>query len=284
MKGGRTPIHIQRWCPADYQADEHVRLLYARRDWRTLTFYRTFLDVAFMQGGDLPAEPAALAAVLGMPLADVRKALGFCLNRLIHNEDGRLFQGRVKRDVQAELEFRETQRARANMRWHPDQDAVAFPPQSHRNAGRQSPPSPAPAPAPSPSTEPPFPPASGGDDGHDHGAGTNGRRLGPRAVRVQQASRIVQVWERLAAPWHLDIPLDARERITRSLREGTPPWQVLGTISEMVRSELVASFSIEPDASWPPQGWLEGMTDDDRGPLGEEPQPAQSGTLEKAGG
>jgi hypothetical protein len=109
VKGGKTPIHIQRWAPADYHQDEHVRLLYARRDWRTLTFYRTFIDVAFMRGGDLPADPEALAASLMMPLADVRTALAYCLDRLVFEEDGRLLQKRVRREVSEELEFRESQ-------------------------------------------------------------------------------------------------------------------------------------------------------------------------------
>ena len=109
MKNGQPPIHIQRWAPADFQTDEHVRLLYARRDWRTLTFYRTFLDVAFMRGGDLPADPEALAASLSMPRADVVKALSFCVGRLLREEEGRLYQGRVKREIARELEFRESQ-------------------------------------------------------------------------------------------------------------------------------------------------------------------------------
>lgn len=109
MKNGQPPIHIQRWAPADFQNDEHVRLLYARRDWRTLTFYRTFLDVAFMRGGDLPSDPEALAASLSMPKADVVKALAFCVGRLLGESDGRLYQGRVKREIARELEFRESQ-------------------------------------------------------------------------------------------------------------------------------------------------------------------------------
>jgi hypothetical protein len=111
MKGGKTPIHRQPWYPADYHADEHVRLLYARRDWRTLTFYRTFIDVAFMKGGDLPAEPEALAASLMMPVGDVRRALAFCLDRLVFQEDGRLFQKRVRREVADELSYRAEQAA-----------------------------------------------------------------------------------------------------------------------------------------------------------------------------
>lgn len=109
MKGGKTPIHVQRWCPADFHQDEHVSLLYARRDWTTLTFYRTFLDTAFMQGGDLPADPEMLSACVRMPSRDVRKALAFCLGRLLHEADGRIYQGRVRREVAHELAYRTEQ-------------------------------------------------------------------------------------------------------------------------------------------------------------------------------
>jgi hypothetical protein len=109
MKGGKTPIHRQAWYPTDYHADEHVRLLKARRDYRTLTFYRHFLDASFLAGGDLPADPEALAAVVEMPRKDVEQALSFCLGRLITQDGARLYQKRIRRDVTAELEFRSSQ-------------------------------------------------------------------------------------------------------------------------------------------------------------------------------
>lgn len=79
MKGGHTPIHIQRWAPADYQADEHVSLLLKRRAWATLTFYRQFIDLSFLSGGDLPRCSEGLAAVLRMPRGVVQAAMTFCL-------------------------------------------------------------------------------------------------------------------------------------------------------------------------------------------------------------
>lgn len=109
MRGGATPIHIQRWAPADFHEDEHVKLLKARRDYRTLTFYRHFIDRAFAAGGDLPADPEALAAVVEMPRKDVEAALVFCLGRLIHQDGDRLYQARVRRDVAEEMEFRAQQ-------------------------------------------------------------------------------------------------------------------------------------------------------------------------------
>jgi len=150
MKGGRTPIHIQRWAPADYHEDEHVRLLYARRDWRTLTFYRTFLDRAFMAGGDLPADPEALSAVVQMPRKDVSSALDFCLGKLIYAEGDRLYQKRVRRDIADELEFREQQAERGKLSGEARKRTTVQPSFNDRSTGRLNPPSPAPVPAPAP--------------------------------------------------------------------------------------------------------------------------------------
>lgn len=153
MKSGQTPIHIQRWAPADYHADEHVKLLKARRDYRTLTFYRHFIDASFISGGDLPSDVEALAAVVDMPLKDVRHALNFCLGRMIEVRGDRLVQGRVERDIAQELEFRAAQSERGKLGGRPKAKsdglasgglAVALP----VVVSRQSPPAPAPAPAP----------------------------------------------------------------------------------------------------------------------------------------
>lgn len=109
MKGGKTPTHRHPWYPADYHSDEHVRLLKARRDYRTLTFYRHFIDASWMAGGDLPADPEALAAVVEMPRRDVEQALAFCLGRLIFRRGDRLYQKRVVRDAEREQAYRAEQ-------------------------------------------------------------------------------------------------------------------------------------------------------------------------------
>jgi hypothetical protein len=157
VKNGQTPIHIQRWAPADYHADEHVKLLKARRDYRTLTFYRHFLDHSHSNGGDLPADPELLAAVLEMPRRDVVKALEFCLERLIFRDGDRLYQPRVRRDVLAELQFREEQRLRGEKgniaRWGGSSQSGSpsrSQPRSQSGSRKDRPPSPAPAPTPSP--------------------------------------------------------------------------------------------------------------------------------------
>jgi hypothetical protein len=150
MKGGKVPIHLQRWAPQDYHLDEHVRLLKARRDYRTLTFYRHFLDHSFTSGGDLPADPEALAAIVEMPTKDVKTSLAFCLGRLLTQDGDRLHQKRVLREVAEELEYRELQADRGRLGGRPKTKAVAKPvvsePESERLARR----APAPAPAPAP--------------------------------------------------------------------------------------------------------------------------------------
>jgi uncharacterized protein YdaU (DUF1376 family) len=151
VKGGKTPIHRQPWYPSDYHEDEHVKLLKARRDYLTLTFYRHFLDKAWTAGGDLPADPEALAAVVEMPRKDVEKALAFCLGRLIAQDGDRLFQKRVKRDLQKEDTFSADQARRgalgAKARWdgerHTERDSA-------RHRGHDGPPLPVPVPTPVP--------------------------------------------------------------------------------------------------------------------------------------
>jgi hypothetical protein len=164
MKGGQTPIHIQRWAPADLQADEHWKLLQARRDYRTMHFYRVFMDHAFMAGGDLPADPESLAATIHMPRRDVEAALAFCLGRLVFQDGERLYQRRVRREIAEELAFREEQGKRGAIggrvagkgRPKGDRQATAYG-DDRRPLG---PPSPAPAPTPAPT------PDAGGSQGN----------------------------------------------------------------------------------------------------------------------
>jgi hypothetical protein len=162
VKGGKTPTHRQPWYPADYHADEHVKLLKARRDYRTLTFYRHFLDASWMAGGDLPADPEALAAVVEMPRKDVEHALTFCLGRLIDQDGERLYQRRVRRDVADEMAFRETQGTHGKKGGRPRKERLAFPEQKGSGFRDENPAvayasSLSPAPPPAPFRQPPGP-------------------------------------------------------------------------------------------------------------------------------
>jgi len=59
MKGGKTPIHIMRWAPADFLCDPFVLMLVSNGMWETYVFYRQFIDVS------LPLEVRKGEAALG---------------------------------------------------------------------------------------------------------------------------------------------------------------------------------------------------------------------------
>jgi len=112
MKGGRIPIHIMRWAPADYVNDPFVRLLVAEEDFATLTFYHLVLNWSHMEGGDLPADPRQLAASLGMRRHRVVRSLQVCVDAgKLKVNDGRLYHPRVVREVKGELTYRAEQAA-----------------------------------------------------------------------------------------------------------------------------------------------------------------------------
>lgn len=110
----------------------------------------------------------------------------------------------------------------------------------------------------------PLPPASGGGVENRQATGNgNGHRPGSRAVRADHAERLLRLWIGLTPEaLRQGIPLDARDRITKALREGRPYWQVANTISEMVRDSLVGAGELDPTDHWPPEGWLN-LADED---------------------
>lgn len=110
MKGGQTPIHIMRWAAADYVNDPFVRRCYQKRDYRTAAFYPVFLFYCHIEGGDLPADVDELAAIVLMPPRDVATSLRVCKEAgKIQEQNGRVYHKRVKREVEAELEYRQHQ-------------------------------------------------------------------------------------------------------------------------------------------------------------------------------
>lgn len=146
------PIHIMRWAPADYVNDPSVKLALAQRDFVSATFYPLFLFHAFIQGGELPAEPTALGAILGMRAVDVRRALAYWTEQgKLKGRDGRLYHERVVRDIADEMAFREEQREKGKLGGRPRlAKAGPLPVQNPVVVGRQSPPSPSPTPTPEP--------------------------------------------------------------------------------------------------------------------------------------
>lgn len=180
MKGGHTPIHIQRFAPADLWADEHWKVLVARRDYLTMSFYRAFMDHAFMAGGDLPAAPEALAAVLHMARRDVEKALGFCLGRLVFQDGERLYQGRVRREIAAELQYRREQSEAGKKGGRPKRGGGNEGGPKGGLSVNQSPPAPTPTPLPSTSAASGAASRAGGAEGNSR-AGSNGGPPAPPA-------------------------------------------------------------------------------------------------------
>jgi hypothetical protein len=169
MKGGQTPIHIQRFAPADLHADEHFRLLESRRAYMIAHFYRQFIDYSFMAGGDLPADAEGLAAAVRMPRRDVENALAFCLNKLVFKDGDRLYQRRVRREVKKELQFRSKQRKLGAQGGRPKKEATQKGKPKGSLLEPESPPSPPSAPAPPSTPAPPSvpPTAAGRTDAED---------------------------------------------------------------------------------------------------------------------
>jgi hypothetical protein len=150
MKGGKTPIHIMRWAPADFVNDPFVRLLVAEEDFATFALYTLVLNWSHMEGGDLTSDPRLLAATLGMRPRRVERALARCLDAgKLQVDDGRVFHKRVVREVAEELEYRELQSIRGRQGGRPKESGGKAG-EKPVVSGRQSPPSPAPAPAPAP--------------------------------------------------------------------------------------------------------------------------------------
>jgi hypothetical protein len=153
MKGGQTPIHFMRVAVADYLGDPWVKLALVENNLAASAFYPLFLFTSYGHGGDLPSDPTLLSAALGMRRADVVRALAFWGRPecgLVVIDGPRAWNPRVRRDVAAELHFREEQAERGRK----GGKAKAA---STRQAGAvnaSSPPSPSPYPAPAPAPAP----------------------------------------------------------------------------------------------------------------------------------
>lgn len=163
MKGGHKPIHIMRRAPADVVNDPVIKLQLARGDRDSVLFYLLFMDWSFIEGGDLPADPEALAAVMGFPEKLVRRVLPIWVEAgKLKIEDTCVFNPRVRAEVHDELIFREEQRqrgaegGRASARKRSVKRTVDQAP-DQTVEGASSPPAPSPAPAPAPAPTPQTP-------------------------------------------------------------------------------------------------------------------------------
>jgi hypothetical protein len=199
MKGGRTPIHIMRYAPADFEGDEAVKLVIRRRDYRAYAFYQAFINHSFMAGGDLPDDPERLAVTLGWHLSDVKAALRWWLREgKIVSQNGRLYQKRVQREIAQELEYRELQSARGRRGGRPPgnpDESGGLPPALGAEKPDESPPAPAPAPAPAKTEALSLSPGkSGGEGGAGGEPSGRERRAGERLTPAEREKYAREVW------------------------------------------------------------------------------------------
>lgn len=268
MKGGQTPIHIQRWAPADYHADEHVKLLESRRAYMVLHFYRQFLDHSFMAGGDLPMDAHRLAAVVKMGPRDVQTAIEACLGKLIFQDGDRLYQRRVRREVAKELRYRRKQASLGKKGGRPKKNSKDEGEFKGTVLDPKSPPAPTPTPAPSSNNnDPPTPPAGAGGSGsagRPHGrAHGNGSAL-KGAVLEGAVNDLVAHWRHLArfdrtaaggwAEEPATVPQESNVRHwSRALRRGRLTVDELRKgISNRVFTDLLRMGKVNGDEQWPP--------------------------------
>jgi len=231
MKGGRTPIHIMRWAPADYEGDEAVKLAVRRRNYRALAFYMAFINHSFMAGGDLPDDCERLAVTLGWSRGEVALAVRYWrAEGKLESVNGRLVQKRVQRDVAQELEYRELQSERGRLGGRPKK-AVAKP----ALVDVKSPPAPAPAPAPVGRKEPAdLPPARPPEQRAEEATDATIRRL-----QLELGSWIARLAEhpnsrQMVPAWSREVTSYTRGDGTKV--RGVPDYRTVNSIDRLERS------------------------------------------------
>lgn len=227
-----------------------------------LGVYVRLLCHAWLEGS-IPADRVRLARLTRRSLprfGRVWRAVGPCWDADPEDPE-RLVQRRMERERTKQVDYSELQSRRAQSRetTRGVSPNVSTKRLSRGSAGRQPDASrieagsSLPSPSPSPRSTNPSLTLPVGEGTHGNG---NGRRPGGRAVRADETDRLLRIWIRLT-PEHLrqSIPLDARDRIRKELREGRPFWQVAASIAEMVRGALMEAGEIDSRASWPPEGF-----------------------------
>lgn len=251
MKGGRTPIHIMRFAPSDYVNDPAVKLALKRGDLEAAAFYPMFLFHSFIQGGSLPANVEALAAVVGMSEGQVERAVAFwkAQGKLVE-ADGLLFQKRVMREIRKELSYRKGQQELGRFGGRPPKlsysnDKKGHPLENPKGSvfGPESPPAPAPSPAPLPAPAP--------------NVGTEERAYVPpdvraensiRASRVVSERRLLGCVQQIAERTNEDPPAVMRQVTAYKNRDGA-------TINGRVNPALLSDERLEKSLA-DAEAWL----------------------------
>jgi uncharacterized protein YdaU (DUF1376 family) len=124
MRNGETPQHLISWSPADW-ATSTVRARSARvGDVGLRTVYFELLNALYMEGGELPADPAKLADNLLLPEKEIARVLPILSKTLgaITIRNGKLSQPRVSKELARCRSLSEKRRASARSRWDANAD------------------------------------------------------------------------------------------------------------------------------------------------------------------
>jgi hypothetical protein len=119
MKNGETPQHLISWSPADW-ATSTVRARSARvGDVGLRVVYFELLNALYLEGGELPADPAKLADNLLLPEKEIARALRILSKDMgaVVVRNGRLTQPRVTKELMRCRALSEKRRRSARSRW-----------------------------------------------------------------------------------------------------------------------------------------------------------------------
>lgn len=117
-QGNGTPQHIVYWSPTDWLTSRVRNRSIVTGDVGLRVVYFELLGRLYTEGGDLPADPALLGDLLGLPEEMVADALPK-LERLgsVVKKDGCLTNPRVTRELERYRALTEKRRKAARSRW-----------------------------------------------------------------------------------------------------------------------------------------------------------------------
>lgn len=153
--------HIMRWAPMDWRTSRVRARSAMSRDPMLRLVYLEALSALYEAGGSLPADPAALADELLLPVKEIARCLPV-LDEIARTgagrgglliEDGRITNGRVTEDLKNEQAFREQQAThgkRGGRRVRKGQPKATLSQPLGFAKGTPTPPAPSPSPSPVP--------------------------------------------------------------------------------------------------------------------------------------
>src|SRR4051812_46650261 len=154
-----SKTHLQRWAPQDYRTSRVRARSATTRDPVLRLVYLEALNALWEAGGSLSADPAFLADEFLLPAKEIARCLPI-LDSLARSgsgrggifvEEGRIYNGRVRDDLQAEHAFREKGPPRGE---RGGERPAEGPPNATQKKGDAPPTPPPPFPFPAPSLFP----------------------------------------------------------------------------------------------------------------------------------